>query len=64
MVENAVLCIIPEYPINTRLGLDLVTERSWHMENISVMLVKPLGDHTCSEDVGSVILEDTLPNRK
>ena len=34
------------------------------MVNISVMLIKPLGDHTCSVDVGIVILEGTPPGRK
>ena len=34
------------------------------MDNISVMLIKPLGDHTCSVCGGIVILEDTPPGRK
>ena len=34
------------------------------MDNISVMLIKPLGDHTCSVDGGIAILEDTPPGRK
>ena len=34
------------------------------MDNISVMLIKPMGDHTCSVDGGIVFLEDTPPSRK
>ena len=31
------------------------------MDNISVMLIKPLGNHTCSVSGGIAILEDTPP---
>ena len=34
------------------------------MDNVSVMLIKPLGDHTCSVDGGIVFMEDTPPGRK
>ena len=34
------------------------------MDNISVMFVKPLGDHTCSVDGDIVIFEDTPLSRK
>ena len=34
------------------------------MDNISVMLMKPLGDHTCSVGGGIVVLEDTTTGRK
>ena len=34
------------------------------MDNISVILIKPLGDHTCSVDGGIAILEDTAPCRR
>ena len=34
------------------------------MDNISVMFIKPLGDHTCSVDGGIFILEDVPPGRK
>ena len=34
------------------------------MDHISVMLIKPLGDQSCSVDLDIVILEDTPPGRK
>ena len=62
-VANGVSGVILEYPINAQLGSDLVTVKlPWHMDSISVMLIKPLGDHSVDGDI--VILEDTPPSRK
>ena len=34
------------------------------MDNIIVMFIKSLGDHTCSVDGVNAVLEDTSPGRK